>query len=115
MLDLNSLFWIACVCVMVGMWWKAYQAKERALAAVKYRCKLLDLQFLDQNVALVKVKLKRGEWGTVQLWRKYSFEFSSTGDERYQGDVVLLGAKILEINLDAHRVPNIAADPHSLH
>ena len=43
--------------------------------------------------------------GTLLLRRRYRFEFASTGDQRYQGRLVLEGLQLRHIELDAYRLP----------
>lgn len=59
---------------------------------------------LDGYVALNKLRLKRDESGKIRIWRSFLFEFTSTGEERYDGQITLLGVKILSIQLDPHRI-----------
>ena len=105
-IDLQFLLWLFLISLIFGLWWHAGKAKERALAAARQRCKLLGLQFLDHSVVLSYIRLKRGHRGIPQLQRRYRFEFSSTGDERYRGEVALTGNKVGRIDLDAHRMPD---------
>ncbi len=103
-LELIDVFWLALVTTVIGLWWHGFKIKERALSIVKKRCQDLDLQFLDQTVALRSLKLKRSEGGQLQVRRVYSFEFSSTGEERYRGYITLLGQQVEEVMLEPHRL-----------
>ena len=103
-LDLVDVLWLALVMTAGGLWWHGFKIKERALAVVKKRCQELDLQFLDQTVALRTFKLKRSEGGRLRVYRIYGFEFSSTGEERYRGYIALLGQQVEEVMLEPHRL-----------
>jgi hypothetical protein len=48
----------------------------------------------------------RGRAGRLQFRRSYQFEFSSTGDRRYQGKLVLEGMNLTTIELEAYRLPD---------
>ncbi|HIF54400.1 MAG TPA: DUF3301 domain-containing protein, partial [Methylococcaceae bacterium] len=48
--------------------------------------------------------LKRNEQGKFMGWRSYQFEFTSTGEERYHGKVIMLGRQVINIQLDAYRI-----------
>ncbi len=81
----------------------ALKAREIAFNAVKAHCRQLELQLLDDCVALTGFWGKRDENGQWQAWRTYAFEFSSTGWERYNGKIIMLGPKILSIQLEPYR------------
>lgn len=79
-------------------------AREIAFIAAKAHCQKMNLFLLDEYVALNGQWLKRDEQGKVKAWRSYQFEFSSTGDERYNGKVIMLGKKVLSIQLEPYRI-----------
>lgn len=54
----------------------------------------------------------RDKGGSLKIRRRYVFEFASTGDARYQGIVSLLGNQLLELEMDAHIIPDNEG-PHS--
>lgn len=103
-IDLADLLWLTLVCGIMLHWWKAQQVKEIALKEVRQQCKLMDLQLLDQSIALRGFWLKRDDSGRLRVWRSYTFAFSSTGDDRYEGRVSLLGRKITGFQLETHRI-----------
>ncbi len=103
-IDLMDVVWLTVIASIGAIWWHGFKVKERALAAVRNRCQELDLQFLDQNVALRSIKIKRTTGGQAGLQRVYGFEFSSTGDERYRGYVTLIGMQVQEIMIEPHRL-----------
>ena len=91
--------------LLIGFYWSnAMKAREIALSSVKMHCQKMDVQLLDEYVALNAIWPKRDNQGKVKAWRSYQFEFSSTGDERYGGKVVMLGRKILSIQLEPYRI-----------
>lgn len=99
-----ELFFIILL-VVIGLYWSnAMKAREIALYAVKNHCQQMDVQLLDEYVALNGLWPKRDDQGKLKAWRSYQFEFSSTGDERYNGKVVMLGMKILSIQLDPYKI-----------
>lgn len=80
------------------------KVREIAFIAAKVHCQKMNLFLLDEYVALNGQWLKRDEQGKVKAWRSYQFEFSSTGDERYNGKVIMLGKKVLSIQLEPYRI-----------
>ncbi|WP_020406776.1 DUF3301 domain-containing protein [Hahella ganghwensis] len=103
-IDLMDVVWLTVVATIGAIWWHGFKVRERALSAVRKRCQELDLQFLDQNVALRSIKIKRNDTGQARICRVYGFEFSSTGDERYRGYITLLGMQVEEIMIEPHRL-----------
>ncbi|MGR9046518.1 MAG: DUF3301 domain-containing protein [Gammaproteobacteria bacterium] len=85
-------------------WFKTQAVKERALAAVIKHCQDREVQMLDDYVALNYVGFKRDESGTIRIARTFSFEFSSSGAERYQGQITLLGRKVVAIQMEPYRI-----------
>lgn len=104
MFDLSDVLVFFIFVVFCMLWWNAQGVKPIALAATKNYCKKMDLQLLDEGVALKGFWFKRNSQGRVCLWRSYHFEFASTGDERYSGIIVLLGRSVESIKLDPHRL-----------
>lgn len=80
-------------------WLDALKAREIALVAGERACDAEGWQFLDFTVALQRLRLARDEEGRLRFWRRYTFEYSDTGNNRLDGAVVLLGAEVLSLNL----------------
>lgn len=81
------------------------KVREIALAAARKHCEQMAVQLLDQSVGIYRVWLKRGTDGKIHIWRNYQFEFTSTGDERYKGNIITLAGVIESIQLQAHKMP----------
>jgi hypothetical protein len=64
----------------------------------------MQVSFLNDTVAWQKVRLKRNLQGRMALERSYFFEFASDGQQRYRGEVVMLGKRVQSIQLDPHRI-----------
>lgn len=60
----------------------------------------MDLQLLDETVALHKVRITKDNHNQVKLLRRYHFEFSIDGHDRYQGSITFLGHGVDHIQLD---------------
>lgn len=103
-LEATDLLWPLLVFLLVKYWWSAKGVKEIAYRASVRHCRELDLQLLDETLLLRGLWLKRDSHGRIRFWRSYLFEFSSTGDERYQGQVVVLGRQVEKIALQPHRI-----------
>jgi len=55
-------------------------------------------------VVLKEFKPARTTKGGLAIKRRYEFDFTSTGEDRYQGEIVIFGRHIEHIKLDTHRV-----------
>jgi hypothetical protein len=91
--------------VLIGWWWvRARDLKELVQQTVQRRCEALSLSLLDQTIALRRLRLARNARGQWALLRTYQFDFSATGEDRYQGYVEVLGRQVLKIHLPPHRI-----------
>lgn len=94
----------------VGWYWYAgMQARERAVAVGRRACSDANLQFLDESVALRRVRLARNGDGQLQFQRDYHFEFSDTGDNRRPGVIRMLGERVEWVSLDGEWLPGPVA------
>jgi len=95
--------------VIVGLiwyWWNSVSAYEVAYQEAKSACQRLNLQFLDDTLDVIKLRLCRHPKGYMQFCRVYEFEFSSDGDSRYKGYVSINGQKFEHIDMDAYKIPS---------
>ena len=106
MIQLSDLIALLIICLLAYHLWRSVGIRERCITAVKRHLREHELQLLDDNIALRALWWKRNSQGQIRVWRRYHFEFSSQGDERYQGRVITLGEHIESIELQAHRLPN---------
>lgn len=106
MLTLSSIFWTALFVALISFWWQGDKIKNVALQYLYEHCRQQGLQLLDQTIVLKGLWPQRGESGSLQLRRRYKFEFTSTGEERYHGVIELIGLRLQSIKLDAHILPD---------
>ena len=109
-MTLGQLFLIFLAIFGAWYWWRAKEIKDLVLQAAKQYCKTMDVLLLDDAIYLRGIWFKRDSEGRVRVWRRFLFEFTATGEERYTGRAILLGKRIEHIQLDAHRMP-----PSNLH
>ena len=102
-----SIFpWLILAGVVVLYFWHSGTFKGRALQLAESYCRQHDLQLLDQSMVI------RGLWpirradGRLSLRRTYHFEFTSTGDQRYRGVLVLRGMQLESMDLEAYKLPS---------
>jgi hypothetical protein len=93
---MNSLLAILIPLLIGWYWLDSLRARELALGICRAACEQRDLQFLDQTVALRRLRLR---WTTdgLRLRRTYRFEFSEEGVGRSSGYLTLVGLELEEI------------------
>ena len=112
MLSLEFLFWSLLVATLLAFWWHSDRIKSMALQQVSRGCQQQGLQLLDQTMVLRGLWLVRSPTGIMALRRRYQFEFASTGQARYRGEVVLLGQQIISLEMEPHILPDSEQRPH---
>ncbi len=80
---------------MACFWWDSLQKREIAVRAARFECERASVQFLDDSVALSKMRLRRDSQQRARLYREYAFDYSSQGDDRRPGRIYLLGDRVL--------------------
>jgi len=81
-------------------WNDTLRARDRMLETCARVCREIKVQFLDETVALESLKLARGARGWPEIIRVYSFEFSGTGNDRWQGRATLAGRRVQSVQFD---------------
>lgn len=104
MLELGDVALLLALAGAAIWWWRGYAVKEAALRATRLHCKAMDVQLLDESVAMRGLWLKRDRGGSVRVRRSFEFEFTSTGDDRYHGCTIMLGRRVESIHLQPHRL-----------
>lgn len=100
-LALSDLIITFTLITFVYLWWLGKAIKERAIPLVKQHCKKFNVQLLDDTIAQEKTRIV---WhrGQVKIKRHFCFEFTSTGEARYQGRICFINQKLEQITLDPH-------------
>ena len=99
----GTLFAMATLLLVTAaflFWNDSLKARERMVQACARLCRELKVQFLDETVSLTRLSFGRGPRGWPEFTRVYSFEFSGTGQDRWQGRAVLAGRRVLSVQLD---------------
>jgi hypothetical protein len=79
--------------------WDSLKAREAANAAIRPACRAQGLLFLDDTVALDKLRPQRDSEGRLRIGRVYRFDYSDTGHNRRRGSVTLIGASVVSVDL----------------
>jgi len=102
-----DIFFILLLLSVVFYWLDSIRVKEIATKQAAVACEKVALEFLDQSVAINKVRLRRDGHGRLKFYREYQFEFSSTGEFRYKGIVQMLGHYPINIEMEAYQFDNL--------
>jgi len=103
-IEMTDLVWLCLMMLAAYHWWRAQKVKEMALRHTRRHCEEMEVQLLDDSIGLRGFWLKRDDNGQLRFWRSYNFEFTATGDDRFQGRTVMLGEKLSGVQLGAYRI-----------
>lgn len=96
---MDKLIVISILALLGWFWLDSLRAREIATGICRAACKQYDVQFLDQTVALCRLRPQRTSEG-IRFRRTYRFDFSEEGVGRRSGYLVLLGLDVETIFLD---------------
>jgi len=99
-----ELLVLALALAATWLWLDSLRAREHAVAAGRAACARYGVQLLDETVAFARLRLGRDDNGRLRLRRTYIFEFTETGDNRRQGVIVMLGARLEDLQLEPYRL-----------
>lgn len=92
--------WLIIVLVMLTVcWYEILKTRELVVKRCQQVCAEAQLQFLDQTVAVIGVRIRVSNDIRLKLYRTYQFEFSENGVDRYKGYVDLLNHGIISVRL----------------
>lgn len=104
MITITDILWLTLLITVAAIWWQGQGVKSVALSKVKKYCEDQDIQLLDESLIMKRLWLTRGETGAVQLKRTFQFEFTSTGEHRYLGFVVMVGWRVVQLEAQPHHI-----------
>lgn len=105
-MDLLDLLGLLALGGIGWLWYDSLNVREIAIAATKSACNGEGLTLLDDTVAIARLSLGRDGDGVLRLRRIYNFEYTDTGNDRNPGSIVLLGDRVLVINLNLPNLPD---------
>ena len=87
------------VTAMAFAFWSAGRAAaERAEALGRDACRAADVQWLDQTVHAIGLRLYRNDTGWLGLERTFRFDYSVNGADRHVGRLVLRGDRLVSFS-----------------
>jgi hypothetical protein len=106
MFSLTKLLLLILAGVIAVYWWQSGLFKGRARELATAHCRQLGLQLLDQSMVITGIRPALSGSGKIVFRRTYQFEFSSIGDRRYQGLLVMQGMRLKSIELETYKLPD---------
>ena len=91
---MSELLGLLFFAALVWLWADSMKAREAAVRAARRACEADSLQFLDDTVAIARLRLARDDDGVLRLERSYRFEYTGTGEDRHTGGLTLLGSSV---------------------
>ncbi|MEM7251750.1 MAG: DUF3301 domain-containing protein [Pseudomonadota bacterium] len=95
----SALLGIIVIGAVGWFWQNSLRASEAACVACRRLCEAYGYQFLDDTIALNRIRLARSTRGHATFARLYGFEFSLNGADRYRGTVAMLGNQVQTVQL----------------
>ena len=93
---MDTILILMILAIPAGLFWSSGRsAAETALVFGQRACERAGVQWLDQSAHMIGIRLRRGSNGWLGWERKFRFEYSHNGDDRYAGHVVLLGTELV--------------------
>ncbi len=100
---MDELIIFIVLVAIIAFWWDSASAYENAYQAAKKMCESNGVSLLDDTLARNKISLCRHVNGYMQFCRRYRFEFSTDGEQRYKGRVILQGKVVETVEMDVYR------------
>jgi hypothetical protein len=94
---LGTLIFLLLSIAAVAFWFAGRAAAETAVHWGRQACARAGVQWLDHSVHLLSMRLSRGSDGWLGIERHYGFEYSSGGEDRHAGRIVLRGERLLSL------------------
>ncbi|MDD2701451.1 MAG: DUF3301 domain-containing protein [Sideroxydans sp.] len=103
-MDFASLLLLLLFGGAFWFWLHSIRILEIAREAGRLICKQTGVQFLDDTVASTRMQLARDDNGRRTLRRTYRFEFTETGNNRREGEVVMLGTRVESVTMEPYQI-----------
>ncbi len=94
----SGLILLLLLAALIWFWQNTLYVRELALRAAQEICLRQQLQLLDATVTLQRVVLRRSV-GRLLLQRTFQFSYSSDGDDRKAGFVIVAGNHVEQVGL----------------
>ena len=92
-----SLIVFAVLVAGIVFWFDGRAAAERAVEHGRRACRHAGVQWLDQSVHQVRLRVARDHDGRLRLERQFRFEYSDGGQDRHAGLITMLGSQLASL------------------
>jgi len=99
----ETLIYLLLLGVVAWFWLDSMRSREIATHTCKAVCRRDQYQFLDETVSLQNMGIARDTRGTLRIRRSYRFEYTTSGERRYQGMVVMLGSNLQVMKMETQQ------------
>ena len=110
---------MTAIIAFAWFWYDSRRAAEIAIRVCERVCREMNVQLLDQTVAIAGLGLGRGTDGRIRILRRLRFLVSLNGVDRYTGGANMIGTHVESVRLDLPDgttfVTPQSASVHSLH
>jgi len=103
-MDILSLLALLVIIALGWFWLHSIRILEIARDAGRRACAREELQFLDDTVASTSLALDRDASGRRILRRTYRFEFTETGNNRREEEIIMLGERVELVTLEPYQI-----------
>jgi hypothetical protein len=100
-----ELLGLALLPALAWLWMDSLKVREIAVRSAREACAVENLLFLDDTVSIASLKLARDDAGHLKLQRAYDFEYSDTGNNRIKGSIVMVGSRMVLLNVGLRLLP----------
>jgi len=112
---MESILTLLFLFLIIWFLWTGVRSKEIACDIGSNHCQKMNVQFLDHTVERKKLKFTRDSRGNPCWFRSYQFEFATTGEHRYQGQIEMYGHHLKSIEMDPYSDISLNNEIDSLH
>lgn len=96
---MSTLIVLMIVSAMVFAFWNSSRAAaERAGMLGREACRTAGVQWLDQSVHAIGLRVYRRENGWLGFERTFRFDYSHDGEDRHVGRLVLRGDRLVSFS-----------------
>lgn len=89
-----TLIVLLLLVALIAFWFSGRAAAENAAEHGRRACTHAGVQWLDQSVHQVRLRLGRDAQGRLRWERQYRFEYSDGGENRHAGLITMLGSQL---------------------
>lgn len=103
---MDTVFLLTVAGLALWFWLDSARARELATDRARTECRRRGLLFLDDTVALRRLRLRPTGRG-LRFRRHFDFDFNDGTEARFRGQVVLLGTAVEQFDLGGWRDPRL--------